>query len=59
MRAAAKAKKMRLLGALVFVGGIGAAALAFMETPLRVIFIVAAGGMLIIGPVLIATNRGK
>ncbi len=59
MRAAAQAKKMRLLGALVFVGGIGAAALAFMETPLRVIFIVAAGGMLIIGPVLIATNRGK
>ncbi len=59
LRAAKQAKKMRLLGTLVFVGGIGAAALAFMETPLRVIFIVAAGGMLIIGPVLIATNKGK
>lgn len=59
VRAAKQAKKMRLIGAAVLLGGIGAAALAFMETPLRVIFIVLAGGMLILGPVLIATNRGK
>lgn len=59
VRAAKQAKKMRLIGAAVLLGGIGAAALAFMETPLRVIFIVLAGGMLILGPVLIATNRAK
>lgn len=61
VRAAKQAKKMRLIGAALLLGGVAAAVVGggLMEAPLRVIFIVAAGGMMIIGPVLIATNKGK
>lgn len=59
VRAAAKAKKMRLIGAALFVGGLAVGALSMMDSPFRAILIVAAGGMVIFGPLMIATNKGK
>lgn len=61
VRAAKRAKTMRMIGAATFVAGlaVGALALAYLETPLRMIALIAAGSMLTIGPVLIATNKRK
>ncbi len=59
VRAAAKAKKTRLVGWGLLVGGLAVGALSFMDSPFRAILIVAAGGMVIFGPLMIATNTRK
>ncbi len=58
MRAAKQARKMRLIGWGLLVGGVAVGALSFLDSPFRVILIVAAGGMVIFGPLMIATNKG-
>ena len=59
MHAAARAKKLRLAGWALLVGGVAVGALSFLDSPFRVILIVAAGGMVIFGPLMIATNKGS